>query len=48
MKTKGHCDVSIVSNVANISVMEQKDEEYGSHDKTFDIPAVGVVIFLIQ
>jgi isocitrate dehydrogenase len=32
-----------MGNVANVGLMAQKAEEYGSHDKTFEIPADGVV-----
>ena len=33
-----------MGNVANVGLMAQKAEEYGSHDKTFQIPAKGVVL----
>lgn len=33
-----------MGNVANVGLMAQKAEEYGSHDKTFEIPAQGVVL----
>jgi isocitrate dehydrogenase len=39
----GAFDVTTVGNVANVGLMAQKAEEYGSHDKTFEIPADGVV-----
>jgi isocitrate dehydrogenase len=29
---------------ANVGLMAHKAEEYGSHDKTFEIPAIGRVI----
>jgi isocitrate dehydrogenase len=32
-----------MGNVSNIGLMAQKAEEYGSHDKTFEIPAQGTV-----
>src|SRR5690606_36221021 len=32
-----------MGNVANVGLMAQKAEEYGSHDKTFEIAAAGVV-----
>ena len=35
---------STMGNVANVGLMAQKAEEYGSHDKTFQIPAQGVVL----
>ncbi len=39
----GAFDVTTMGNVANVGLMAQKAEEYGSHDKTFEIPANGVV-----
>lgn len=39
--THGAFDVSTMGNVANVGLMAQKAEEYGSHDKTFEIPAAG-------
>lgn len=33
-----------MGNVANVGLMAQKAEEYGSHDKTFEIKDQGVVI----
>jgi isocitrate dehydrogenase len=35
---------STMGNVANVGLMAQKAEEYGSHDKTFEIKGQGVVI----
>ena len=35
---------STMGNVSNVGLMAQKAEEYGSHDKTFQIPAQGVVM----
>ncbi|GIS63296.1 MAG: hypothetical protein CM1200mP2_55210 [Planctomycetaceae bacterium] len=32
-----------MGNVSNVGLMAQKAEEYGSHDKTFEIPEAGVV-----
>jgi isocitrate dehydrogenase len=32
-----------MGNVANVGLMAQKAEEYGSHDKTFEIPYDGTV-----
>jgi isocitrate dehydrogenase len=40
---QGAFDVTTMGNVANVGLMAQKAEEYGSHDKTFEIPAAGVV-----
>jgi isocitrate dehydrogenase len=39
----GAFDVTTMGNVANVGLMAQKAEEYGSHDKTFEIPDDGVV-----
>jgi isocitrate dehydrogenase len=39
----GAFDVTSMGNVSNVGLMAQKAEEYGSHDKTFEIPAKGVV-----
>lgn len=39
----GAFDPSTMGNVSNVGLMAQKAEEYGSHDKTFEIPADGVV-----
>jgi len=43
-KTNGQFDVATMGNVSNVGLMAQKAEEYGSHDKTFEIPAQGVVM----
>ena len=42
-KQNGAFDVSTMGNVSNVGLMAQKAEEYGSHDKTFEIPADGTV-----
>ena len=39
----GAFDVVTMGNVSNVGLMAQKAEEYGSHDKTFEIPATGTV-----
>jgi len=39
----GAFDVTTMGNVSNVGLMAQKAEEYGSHDKTFEISANGVV-----
>jgi isocitrate dehydrogenase len=39
----GAFDVTTMGNVSNVGLMAQKAEEYGSHDKTFEIPADGEV-----
>lgn len=44
VKTKGQFDVSTMGNVANVGLMAQKAEEYGSHDKTFEAPKDGKII----
>ena len=42
-KANGAFDPSTMGSVANVGLMAQKAEEYGSHDKTFEIPADGTV-----
>ncbi len=42
-KQHGAFDVTTMGNVSNVGLMAQKAEEYGSHDKTFEMPAGGVV-----
>ena len=42
-KVNGKLDVSSMGSVANVGLMAKKAEEYGSHDKTFQISADGVV-----
>ncbi|MGI0490365.1 NADP-dependent isocitrate dehydrogenase [Alkalinema pantanalense CENA528] len=42
-QTHGAFDVTTMGNVSNVGLMAQKAEEYGSHDKTFEIPADGTV-----
>ncbi len=39
----GAFDVETMGNVCNVGLMAQKAQEYGSHDKTFEIPADGNV-----
>ncbi|PID45558.1 MAG: isocitrate dehydrogenase (NADP(+)) [Proteobacteria bacterium] len=41
-KTNGAFDPTTMGTVPNVGLMAQKAEEYGSHDKTFEIPANGV------
>lgn len=41
-KTNGQFDPATMGTVPNVGLMAQKAEEYGSHDKTFEIPSVGV------
>jgi isocitrate dehydrogenase len=42
-KKHGAFDVPTMGNVCNVGLMAQKAEEYGSHDKTFEIEAAGTV-----
>lgn len=42
-KKNGAFDVTTMGNVANVGLMAQKAEEYGSHDKTFQIETAGNV-----
>jgi isocitrate dehydrogenase len=39
----GAFDPTTMGSVPNVGLMAQKAEEYGSHDKTFEVPADGVV-----
>ncbi|MGH0030782.1 MAG: NADP-dependent isocitrate dehydrogenase [Myxococcota bacterium] len=39
----GAYDPTTMGSVPNVGLMAQKAEEYGSHDKTFEIPAAGTV-----
>ena len=41
-KTNGAFDPTTMGTVPNVGLMAQKAEEYGSHDKTFEIPVDGV------
>lgn len=42
-KKHGAFDPATMGSVPNVGLMAQKAEEYGSHDKTFEIPADGTV-----
>ena len=42
-KQNGAFDPSTMGSVPNVGLMAQKAEEYGSHDKTFQIPTDGTV-----
>ena len=42
-KENGAFDVTSMGNVANVGLMAKKAEEYGSHDKTFEIETDGTV-----
>ncbi len=47
-KKHGAFDPSTMGSVPNVGLMAQKAEEYGSHDKTFEIPAAGEVKVIDQ
>jgi isocitrate dehydrogenase len=42
-KRNGQFDPTTMGTVPNVGLMAQKAEEYGSHDKTFEIPTPGTV-----
>ena len=42
-KTHGAFDPTTMGSVSNVGLMAQKAEEYGSHDKTFEVPADGKI-----
>lgn len=42
-RTHGALDPSTMGSVPNVGLMAKAAEEYGSHDKTFEIPAAGTV-----
>lgn len=42
-KKNGALDVTTMGHSPNVGLMAQKAEEYGSHDKTFELPADGKV-----
>ncbi len=42
-RENGAFDPRTMGTVPNVGLMAQKAEEYGSHDKTFEIPAAGTV-----
>ena len=42
-KKHGAFDPTTMGSVPNVGLMAQKAEEYGSHDKTFQMPANGIV-----
>ncbi|HBK38285.1 MAG TPA: NADP-dependent isocitrate dehydrogenase, partial [Halomonas sp.] len=43
-KQHGAFDPTTMGSVPNVGLMAQKAEEYGSHDKTFQMPADGTVV----
>ncbi|MCB9230992.1 MAG: NADP-dependent isocitrate dehydrogenase [Bacteroidia bacterium] len=47
-KKHGAFDPRTMGTVPNVGLMAQKAEEYGSHDKTFEIPANGTVRIVDQ
>ncbi|MEB2776905.1 NADP-dependent isocitrate dehydrogenase [Algoriphagus sp. D3-2-R+10] len=47
-RSHGAFDPSTMGSVPNVGLMAQKAEEYGSHDKTFEIPFAGKVKVLDQ
>ncbi|WP_417762757.1 NADP-dependent isocitrate dehydrogenase [Shewanella sp.] len=47
-KEHGAFDPATMGTVPNVGLMAQKAEEYGSHDKTFEIPTAGVVKVINQ
>ncbi|KRV48997.1 isocitrate dehydrogenase [Wenjunlia vitaminophila] len=42
-RANGAFDPTTMGSVPNVGLMAQKAEEYGSHDKTFEIPTTGTV-----
>ncbi len=42
-RENGAFDVETMGNVSNVGLMAQKAEEYGSHDKTFEVAGAGSV-----
>jgi len=44
----GAFDPTTMGTVPNVGLMAQKAEEYGSHDKTFEVPAAGTVRVVSQ
>ncbi len=47
-RENGAFDPTTMGTVPNVGLMAQKAEEYGSHDKTFQIPAAGTVSVVDQ
>src|SRR5580693_3970108 len=48
VKKNGPLDPATIGTVPNVGLMAQAAEEYGSHDKTFEIPADGTVTVVNQ
>jgi isocitrate dehydrogenase len=42
-RANGAFDPATMGSVPNVGLMARKAEEYGSHDKTFEVPAAGTV-----
>ncbi len=42
-RANGKFDPATMGSVPNVGLMAQKAEEYGSHDKTFEVPTTGTV-----
>jgi isocitrate dehydrogenase len=42
-RANGAYDPATIGSVPNVGLMAQAAEEYGSHDKTFEVPAAGTV-----
>ncbi len=42
-KRNGQFNPATMGSVSNVGLMAQKAEEYGSHDKTFEAPAKGII-----
>lgn len=47
-RANGAYDPSTMGSVPNVGLMAQKAEEYGSHDKTFELPTAGTVRLVDQ
>ncbi|OYP33798.1 NADP-dependent isocitrate dehydrogenase [Rhodopirellula sp. MGV] len=47
-KANGAFDVTTMGSVSNVGLMAKKAEEYGSHDKTFEVPSDGTVVVTDQ
>jgi len=43
-QANGQFDWTSTGHVSNVGLMAQKAEEYGSHDKTFEVPAKGTIV----
>lgn len=47
-KENGALDPTTMGSVSNVGLMAQKAEEYGSHDKTFQLETAGIVDVLVN